>query len=50
LIAKEVDHMLDVNISLISFSANKTFLVSYLLDDYNDGTMEFLKGEQLEHI
>jgi hypothetical protein len=35
---------------VISFNANKTFLASYLLDDYSDGTMELLKGEQLEHI
>jgi hypothetical protein len=35
---------------LISFNASKTFLASYLLDDSSDGTMELLKGEQLEHI
>ncbi len=42
--------MLDANISSISFSASKTFLGNYLFDDYKDGTMEFLKGEQLEQI
>jgi hypothetical protein len=50
LIAKEVDRKFDVKISSISFSASKTFLVSYLLDDFNDGVVELLKGEQLEHI
>ncbi len=34
----------------ISRSANKTFLARHLLDDYSDGKMEFLKGEQLEQI
>ncbi len=47
---QEVDHMLDAKISSISFSASKTFLVNYLLDDSSDGTMELLKGEQLKHI
>ncbi len=42
--------MFDVKISLISLSASKTFLASYLFDDYNDGIMELLKGEHLEHI
>jgi hypothetical protein len=42
--------MLDAKISSISFSASKTFLVNYLLDDSSDGTMELLKGEQLKHI
>jgi hypothetical protein len=50
LIIEGVDCMLDAKISLISLSANKTFLASYLLDDYNDGIMELLKDEQLEHI
>jgi hypothetical protein len=44
LITEEVDCMLDANISSISFSASKTFLVSYLLDDYSDGTGQLLKG------
>ncbi len=38
------------NISSISPSVSKTFLASYLLVDSSDGTMELLKGEQLEHI
>ncbi len=50
LITEEVDCMLDVKISSISFSASKTFLVSYLLDDYSDGTGQLLKGGQLEHM
>jgi hypothetical protein len=45
LIAKKVDHMLGAKIFLISFSASKTFLVNYLLDDSRDGIVEFLKGE-----
>jgi hypothetical protein len=50
LIAKEGDHMLDAKIFLISLSVNKTFLVNYLLDDFNDGTMEPFRVEQLEQI
>ncbi len=42
--------MLDAKIYLISFNASKTFLASYLLDDSNDGIVELLKGESLEHI
>ncbi len=42
--------MLDAKTSSISLSANKTFLTNYLLDDSSDGTVEFLKSEQLEHI
>jgi hypothetical protein len=45
MIVEEVDRTLDVKIFLISLSASKTFLVSYLLDDSTDGTMELLKGE-----
>ncbi len=45
LIIEEVDRMLDANISLISLSASKTFLVSYLLHDSSNGTMELFKGE-----
>jgi hypothetical protein len=45
LIAKEVDCTLDAKISLIFFSASKTFFVSYLLNDSSNGTMELLKGE-----
>jgi hypothetical protein len=50
LIIEEVDRTPDANISSISFSASKTFLVSCLLDDYSNGTVELLKGEQLVHI
>jgi hypothetical protein len=50
LIAKEGDHMLDAKKKLISLSANKKKLVNYLLDDFNDGTMEPFKVEQLEQI
>jgi hypothetical protein len=45
LITKKVDHTPNAKMSLISLSATKTFLASYLLDDSNDGTMEFFKGE-----
>jgi hypothetical protein len=45
LIAKEVDCMLNANISLISLSVGKTFLASYLFDDSNNGIMELFKGE-----
>jgi hypothetical protein len=50
LIAKEVDRSPNAKISLISFNANKSSLVSYLLDDYRDGTVELFKGEQVEQI
>jgi len=50
LIAEEVDRTPNVKISSISLSANKTFLASYLFDDFRDGIMELLKGEQLEQI
>jgi hypothetical protein len=50
LIVEEVDRTLDVKIFSISLSANKTFLVNYLLDDSSNGTMEFIEGEQMEHI
>jgi len=42
--------MLDENIFSISLNASKTFLGSYLLNDFSDGIVELLKGEQLEHI
>jgi len=45
LITKKVDRTPNAKISLISLSATNTFLASYLLDDSNDGTMEFFKGE-----
>jgi len=50
LIAKEVDRKPDANISMISLSAIKTFLASYLFNDSSNGIMELFKGEQLEHI
>jgi hypothetical protein len=37
--------MFDVKISTISLSANKTFLVRHLLDDYNNGIVEVFNGE-----
>jgi hypothetical protein len=45
LIREEVDCMPDAKISLISFNVSKTLLANYLLDDSNDGIVEFLKGE-----
>jgi len=50
LITKEVDHTFDTKIFSISLNVSKTFLASYLFDDYSNGIMELLKGEQLEHI
>jgi hypothetical protein len=50
LIIEEVDRTRDAKIFSISPSANKTFLASYLFDDSSNDTMEFIKGEQLEHI
>jgi hypothetical protein len=50
LIVEEVDHTPNAKIFGISFSASKTFLVNYLLENSSNGTMELLKGEQLEHI
>ncbi len=50
LIAEEVDCMPNAMFYMISLNVSKTFLTSYLFDDSNDGIMEFLKGEQLEHI
>jgi len=41
--------MPNAKISLISLSANKTFLASYLLNDFSNGTLKLLKGEELEH-
>ncbi len=45
LIAKEVDHTLDMKISTISLSANKTFLARHVLDDSGDGMVELLDDE-----
>jgi hypothetical protein len=50
LIIKEVDRMPNAKISMISFSASKTLLANYLFNDSSNGTVELLKGEQLEHI
>jgi hypothetical protein len=44
LIAKEVDHMHDAKIFVITLNANKT-LVNYLLHNSSDGIVELLKGE-----
>jgi hypothetical protein len=43
LIIEEVDCMLDAKISAISLSANKTFLVNYLLNDSSDRMVELFK-------
>ncbi len=45
LIAEEVDCMPNAKFSMISFNVSKTFLASYLLDDFSDGIVELLKGE-----
>jgi hypothetical protein len=45
LIREEVDYTPDAKISLISFNVSKTFLASYLLDDFNDGMAEFFNNE-----
>jgi hypothetical protein len=50
LIAKEVDRMLNAKTFIIAFSVSKTFLANYLFPDSNDGVVEFLEGEHLEHI
>jgi len=50
LIAKEVDRMLNAKTFIIAFSVSKTFLANYLFPDSNDGIVEFLEGEHLEHI
>ncbi len=50
LITKEVVHMPNVNMSVISLSASKTLLAGHLLDDCSDGKVELLKGEQLKQI
>ncbi len=48
LIVEEVDCTLNVNMFVIFLSADKTFLARHLLNDYNNGKVELLKGEQLE--
>jgi hypothetical protein len=45
LITKEVDHTPNAKISSISFSASKTFLASYLLDDFSNYTVDPFKGK-----
>jgi hypothetical protein len=50
LFIEEVDRTLNAKIFMIPLGVSKTFLASYLLHDFIDGTMELLKGEQLEHI
>jgi hypothetical protein len=47
LIVEEVDHTPNAKIFGISFSASKTLLANYLLDNFSNGTVELLKGEQL---
>jgi hypothetical protein len=50
LIIKDVDRTPNVKIFTITLSASKTFLVKHLLDDNGDDMVEFIDGEQLEHI
>jgi hypothetical protein len=50
LIVKKVDHTFDAKTFTISLNDSNTFLVSYLLHDSSNGTMELFKGEQLKHI
>jgi hypothetical protein len=45
LIIEEFDRMPNAKVFLISLSASKTFLASYLFDDFRDGILELLKGE-----
>ncbi len=45
LIVEEVVRMPKVKMFVISMNASKTFLVKHLLNDYNDGKVEFFKGE-----
>jgi hypothetical protein len=50
LITKEVVCTLYAKTFAIPFNVSKTFLAKHPFNDCNDGTMEFLRGEQLEHI
>ncbi len=50
LITKEVVCTPIAKTFAIPFNASKTFLARHMFDDCNNGTMELLKGEQLEHI
>jgi hypothetical protein len=45
LIAKEVNCMLNANMSMISLSASKSFLARHLLNDCSNGKVELFKGE-----
>jgi hypothetical protein len=45
LISKEVNHMLDAKIFMISLGDNKTFLATHLFDDSGDGIVEFLNDK-----
>ncbi len=45
LIVEEVVRMPKVKMFVISMNASKTFLVKHLFNDYNDGKVEFFKGE-----
>jgi hypothetical protein len=49
-IVEEVDCMPNVKMSMISLSANKTFLARYLFDDCSNGKVELFKGEHFEQI
>jgi hypothetical protein len=50
LIVEEVVRMPYVEMSMISLSASKTFLVRHLLAECNDGKVELFKTEELEQI
>jgi hypothetical protein len=43
LIVEKVDHTLDAKTFTISLNTSKTFLVSYLIHDSTNGTMELFK-------
>jgi hypothetical protein len=50
LIVEEFNHMPNVKISAILLGSSKSFLVTHMLDDSGDGTVELLNNEQLEQI
>jgi len=50
LIIEDVNRTHDAKIFAIFMNVNKTFLVTILLDDNGNGTMELLDGEKLEQI
>jgi hypothetical protein len=50
LIEQVVTHTLNAKISTIFLSVNKSFFYKHLFNDNNDGTVELLHGEELEHV